>query len=171
MTDERMGDALWPAIERLPRGGGIVFRHYATPEAERRRLFARILVVARRRGLIVLSAGTRLSGADGMHNPARRAGRCIVTRAAHSRIEALAALRAGAKLVFVSPVFATQSHPGARALGVLRFATMVRGIEERVVALGGMDATRARCIVKLGVRRWAAIDAWSSGQKRKAVPT
>jgi thiamine-phosphate pyrophosphorylase len=38
MTDERLGDALWTALRRLPRGAGIVFRHYATPPAERRAL-------------------------------------------------------------------------------------------------------------------------------------
>ena len=32
MTDERMGDRLWTAIDRLPiKHSGIVFRHYATP--------------------------------------------------------------------------------------------------------------------------------------------
>ena len=36
MTDERQGDALWSALERLPRGAGVVFRHYSLPAAARR---------------------------------------------------------------------------------------------------------------------------------------
>ncbi|RYD48780.1 MAG: thiamine phosphate synthase, partial [Sphingomonadales bacterium] len=28
MTDERMGDDLWDALKRLPRGSGVIFRHY-----------------------------------------------------------------------------------------------------------------------------------------------
>jgi thiamine-phosphate pyrophosphorylase len=57
MTDERMGDALWDAVARLPRGAGVVFRHYATPLAERRALFARMAQIAQRRGLVLVRAG------------------------------------------------------------------------------------------------------------------
>ena len=36
MTDERMGERLWEAIDRLPSGsGGIVFRHYQSGSDER----------------------------------------------------------------------------------------------------------------------------------------
>ena len=31
MTDERMGDRLWEAIDGMPPGSGVVFRHYADP--------------------------------------------------------------------------------------------------------------------------------------------
>jgi len=62
--------------------------------------------------------------------------------------------------VFVSPVFATRSHPGARALGPIRFALMVRGLPIPVIALGGMTAKRARRLQLLGASGWAAIDAW-----------
>jgi hypothetical protein len=57
MTDERMGDALWRALERLPRGAGVVFRHYRLPPVERRALFERVRAVARRRGLRLLLGG------------------------------------------------------------------------------------------------------------------
>jgi len=70
MTDERLGEALWDAVARLPRGSGVVFRHYATPLAERRALFARLATLARRRGLVLLRAGNaRLARReDGVHN-------------------------------------------------------------------------------------------------------
>ena len=45
MTDERVGDLLG-AIRRLPRGAGVVFRHYATPAEERRRLWRAVRRVA-----------------------------------------------------------------------------------------------------------------------------
>ena len=32
MTDERMGETLWPALERLPAGSGVLFRHHASPD-------------------------------------------------------------------------------------------------------------------------------------------
>ena len=107
----------------------------------------------------------------GVVGRAREAG--IVTYPVHSRRQAIAAIRAGADALFVSPVFATRSHPGARALGRARLGLMIRGLNRPIIALGGMDARRARSLRQLGIHGWAAIDAWStaSDQKRKAVPT
>ena len=39
MTDERQGETLWRALERLPERSGVVFRHYSLPAKERHRLF------------------------------------------------------------------------------------------------------------------------------------
>ena len=61
MTDERMGDGLWAAIEALPRGAGIVFRHHATDQAGRRALFERVARIARRKRLVLVRAGRRCS--------------------------------------------------------------------------------------------------------------
>ena len=157
MTDVRMGDALWDALDRLPRGAGVVFRHYGLPMAERRALLARVVTVARRRGLVVL-------GTDGLVTPwgahNRRPRRGLYTRSAHDRGELIAAERAGADLVFVSPVFATRSHTGARVLGVARFGLLARGAGVPVIALGGMDARNSRRLARVGVYGWAGIDAW-----------
>ncbi|CAN5338062.1 hypothetical protein BH10PSE15_BH10PSE15_05050 [soil metagenome] len=166
MTDERQGDDLWPAVARLPRGAGIVFRHYATPLAERRALFARLAHIARRRGLVLVRAGDVRLGRreDGAHN-ARGSG--LTTRSAHDRREAVAARRAGAAAIFVSPVFSTRSHPGTRALGPLRAAAIGRGLHIPVIALGGMDAHRSTRLDSLGFHGWAAIDAWTTESRRQ----
>lgn len=162
MTDERMGERLWHALERMPAGSGVIFRHYALPLAERRALFARVARVARRRRLVLLRAGAdRLGRAEaGTHGAGRRRNG-LHTRGAHSRREAIAAIRGGADAVFVSPVFATRSHPGARALGHVRFGLLVRGLDAPIIALGGMDARRAAGLWQIGIYGWAAIDAWS----------
>lgn len=161
MTDERMGDALWSALARLPRGSGVVFRHYGLSLAERRALFARVARVARRRGLVLLRAGQDRMGRGeaGVHG--RRPAQGLYTRPAHSRREAIAAIRDGADALFVSPVFATRSHPGAPALGAVRLGLMVRELGVPLVALGGMNARRAAAIRGLGLYGWAAIDAWT----------
>ena len=157
MTDERLGDGLWRAVWRLPRGGGIVFRHHATAPAERRRLFARLLRIARVRGLVLVRAGdVAMRGEMGVHG-GRGAG--LVTWAVHDRREAAAARRARADVAFVSPVFATRSHPGAPVLGVRRAAALARGLPMVRVALGGMDAQRFARV--RGFEGWAGIDAWS----------
>ena len=158
MTDERQGDALWDALARVPRGAGVVFRHHATPAGERRRLFARVQSVARRRNLVLIRAGgVHFRGEDGVH--ARR-GRGVVTWPVHSRTQAIAAWRAGAQVAFVSPLYATRSHPGARGVGASRAAGFARGLPLRVVALGGMDERRFARIRALSFHGYAAIDAW-----------
>ena len=162
MTDERMGDALWDALERLPPGGGVVFRHYGLPPAERRALFARVLKVARRRRLVVIRAGNQpMRGEAGVHGGR---GRGLRTAPAHDRCEAMAAIRGGADALFVSPAFPTRSHPDGRALGRARFGLLVRRLGVPVIALGGMDARRARSLRPFGIHGWAAIDAWTKGK-------
>lgn len=168
MTDERLGDALWDALEALPPGSGVVFRHYATPAKERGALFARIAKFARRkRFTLVVARDVPERGAYGRHG--RRAG--ALTAPVHSRREAVAAVGAGAKLLFASPIYVTRSHPGARALGRVRLGLMIRGLRLPVIALGGMNERRWRALRPLGVYGWAGIDAWAPDQKRIAVPT
>lgn len=155
-TDERMGEELWRAVRRLPRGGGIVFRHYSCGVEERRRLFARLLRIARARGLVLVRAGAvPMRGEMGVHG-GRGAG--LVTWAVHDRREAAVAVRAGADVAFVSPLFATRSHPGAPVLGARGGAVLARTLPMARIALGGMDARRFRTL--RGFDGWAAIDGW-----------
>ena len=160
MTDERMGDTLWSVLRRLPRGTGVVFRHHRLPLAQRRRLFADVALIARRRGLVLVRAGpARLAWReDGVHG---QRGPGLVTWPAHNRRQAVAGVRAGATALFVSPIFATRSHPGARPLGTLRAAAIGRGLGVTVIALGGMSPRRFRRLHGLDFAGWAAIDAWS----------
>lgn len=168
MTDERMGDRLWDALAALPRGSGVVFRHHHTPPPARRALLTRVARVSRARGLVLLVGGAPLPGGDGRHGRCARSGRGLATRPVHGRRELVAAQRVGVDAVFVSPVFPTRSHPGAPALGPVRFGLVVRDAKLPVIALGGMDARRARRLSRW-IHGWAAIDAWAD-QKRKAVP-
>ncbi len=155
MTDERQGEGLWKALERLPKGSGLVFRHYSLAPAERRELFERVRRVARRRRLLLLVAGKGLRG-DGVHGGRRGGG--FRSASAHDLLELKAAERAGAKLVFLSPAFPTRSHPGARALGPVRFGLIAGQARIAVIALGGMDQRKARRIPH--IYGWAGIDAW-----------
>jgi thiamine-phosphate pyrophosphorylase len=47
---------------------------------------------------------------------------------------------AGAKALLLSPVLPTQSHPGAKGLGILAFRRLVRRCPLPVYALGGVNA-------------------------------
>ena len=168
-TDERLGgpapgDPLWAAIHRLPRGGGIVFRHYGLPADQRHALLQSVLALARRRGLLVLGAeiggtpgGRHLPGhARNRHRPMRG----LLAAATHDRRSLLQAFRQGADLVFLSPVFPTRSHPGGRVLGPVRFGLAAAGATGPVIALGGMNAGRLRRLKPLGASGFAGIDCW-----------
>ena len=148
MTDERMGDALLPSIGRLPKGAGIIFRHYSLPPVERAALFDAVKRLARARRLMLVFRGRH--GGHGRHRGA-------LTAPVHSIPERIAAERNGARLIFVSPVFPTRSHPGARALGRIGFGQIIRGSAVPVIALGGMTAKRARSLRAFRIYGWAAI--------------
>lgn len=167
MTDERQGDGLFAAIELLPRGAGIVFRHYRLPLEERRRLFARVRRQASRRGLLLMLGGdpalASAWGADGSHGIAggkASAPHLLRSAPVHNRVELEAAKRAGADFIFVSPVFITRSHPGAMPLGRQGFGRLASQSRMPVIALGGMNAARARSLAGFNMYGWAAIDAW-----------
>lgn len=162
VTDARNDAALEAALLRLPRGSGLIFRHAHLPPGERRARFAALARAARRRGHRVVLSGSahdaRRRGADGAYGPPGRlsqgpAALRLVT--VHSLRELAAAHRARADAVLISPLFATRSHPGAPALGPLRFRLLAARARVPAIALGGVTEARARAF---RLRRWAAID-------------
>lgn len=168
MTDERQGDRLLHAVARLPRGAGVVFRHYGLERGARRRLFETVRKIARRRRIVLLLADDaatarswRADGSHGLQGGKRSPGGLLRSASAHDPKELRAAERAGADFVFVSPVFPTRSHPGAGTLGPVRFGLLARHGRVPVIALGGMNARKMRRIAGMNVHGWAAIDAWS----------
>lgn len=153
---QRLADPV-AAMRRLPAGTGVVLRHYGT--AERENLAQAMVQLARQRGLCLLLAGDgamamRL-GADGLHIPQALLRRALWrpdTAAAHDAAAIVTAWRIGARAVFISPVFATASHPGASGLGLLRFAALLRLARRyglKAYALGGIDNQAQRRLAPL----------------------
>lgn len=165
-TDERQDERLIGDVMRLPRGAGIVFRHYSLPEAERRALFERVKRIARLKQHLLLLAGPAAAagawGADGSHGRGPAPRGALRSAPAHDLREIRAAERDGADFLFVSPVFPTRSHPDAPALGPALFVRLVRRTHLPVIALGGMDAERGRTACAWGAYGWAGIDAWGA---------
>ena len=171
VSDARNDAGLERALMHLPRGSGLIFRHYHLPEEERRARWRELSGIARSRGLTVVLAGPARKawgwGADGCYGPAAMLARGPATLrlvTAHSLRELGQARRARANLALLSPVFPTRSHPGGRTLGPLRFRLLAARADMPVIALGGMDARRAR---RLGTRSWAAIDAFRAPDDRE----
>ncbi|MCA0199250.1 MAG: thiamine phosphate synthase [Proteobacteria bacterium] len=151
LTDEARGGDAVAAIERLPRGSAVIFRHYG---ATNRVVFAmHLAALCRARDLLFLVAGDwRLAAAvqaDGLHLPEYAAARGpssaarlwlrarILTAAAHGVRGLRRAYDIGAYAATLAPVFPTRSHPGRTALGLSRAGTLARTAQLPVLALGG----------------------------------
>jgi thiamine-phosphate pyrophosphorylase len=168
LTDAvRLADPL-PAAAALPRGGGIILRHYGV--AGRETLGRELMALCHRRNLSLLIAGDwRLAwrlGAHGIHLPEWQVARpppwprkpgWLITAAAHSRPALLRAARLGVHAALLSPVFPTASHPGARTLGPTRFAQLVQHTEVPVYGLGGITTANAARLGSSGTVGIAAI--------------
>lgn len=165
MTDERMGDRLWEAIDRLPIGdGGVVVRHYLLAPGDRATLADQVAAVCRKRGLtLAVARDAALAaefGAELIHHPDALPEDLPFSRPVHSLAEAKSAKAEGASLVFVSPVHETRSHPEAKPLGRKVARQIVKACGCPAIALGGMDARKFAAAEKDGFYGWAAIDAW-----------
>lgn len=146
------------AIRALPPGAGFIFRHYAAPGREA--LGRALRQLCRSRRIVFLVAGdVRLAQrlrADGAHLPQGLAHRIkaarnaranwLITASAHGAASLARASLAGADAVFLSPVFATASHPDAKNLGPAGFARLAHSARRPVIALGGVTEDTARLL-------------------------
>ena len=163
MTDERLGDRLWSAIDRLPEGSGIVFRHYSLDRDARAELASRVSSICRKRAFALAVATdadlARAVGADLIHKPAVETPGLPFSLAVHSMTEAVEVAGLGASLAFVSPVFETRSHPGRTVLGPDLAKRIAQAARAPAIALGGMDARKFAQLSDC-FHGWAGIDAW-----------
>jgi thiamine-phosphate pyrophosphorylase len=163
----RMPDLL-DTIRRLPGGGlcGVVFRHDGVPG--RAELAHRVWLLCRMRRMPMVVAGRDVLGQrSGRHlrggigqrgRPASRT-RGLRTASAHDVAQLTRASRNAAAVAFLSPAFATPSHPGQAGLGLHRWIAAARRAVIPVFALGGIDGRTVRRLP-----RWVlgagAIGAW-----------
>ena len=165
VSDERNDARLERILRRLPRGSGLIFRHYHLGPEARRARFDALAQVARAHGHAVLLAGSareaRQWRASGCYctpeagSSLRSQGLLLRLLTAHSLREIGMAQRTRADAILLSPVFPTRSHPGASTLGSVRFRLLARHSRLPVIALGGMNRHRA---CSLRWKKWAAID-------------
>ena len=179
-TDERtlhppMGAADESRVEAqlnaLPEDTGIILRHYSLPQQQRKHLGTLI----KNTGRLLIVAGdpqlARCLNADGLHLPqwqsqslARANARLshlpdhwIISAAVHGLGAGHAANRIKADLIFASPVLATQSHPDAPNLGVLKLAQLVGQAHQPVYALGGMNEQAFKRLRHTGIVGYGGI--------------
>jgi thiamine-phosphate pyrophosphorylase len=148
----RLPDPL-PVIARLPRGlCGVVFRHDGAPN--RLELGGKIAALCRARRLVLVVAGDARLAASlhaGLHLRGGRRGIMqlppLVTASAHNPAEMRRARRAGAALLFISPVHATKSHINAPVLGGVGWRRLARlAGRTSAAALGGINGRGIRVL-------------------------
>jgi thiamine-phosphate diphosphorylase len=110
------------------------------------------------------------AAADGVHLGARSlppvAARRILRpgmllgRSVHNLDEAGQAALEGVDYLFLGPVFATLSHPGAPALGLDAYREAVLRTKIPILAIGGVTGENVRLIAQAGGRGAAAIRAF-----------
>lgn len=145
ISDPRLGGLL-PLLRTLPAGTGVLLRHHHLPARERRVLLRKVQRLATARGLVLVDEA---------------AGQ--VARV-HDVRELSRARLAGVRLIFLSPLFETRSHPEWAPLPRMRAAALARLGGGRLLALGGMDEARFRRVRPLGFAGWGGIDGWD-GQR------
>lgn len=169
MTDDTREVDWLAAVASLPRTSAVIVRHRGAAARERLARALRPLCRARRIALLIADdpALAQRIGADGVHLPERRIAhmpgvraqnrRWLVTCAAHNAAAVRRSRRADA--VFISPVFATASHPERGALGVTRFAALVRE-STAAYALGGVETKTIRQLVAHRIVGIGLIGGW-----------
>jgi len=151
---------------RLPRGAGLVYRHFGA--ADRFEAAANLARLCRARGLKLLIGGdpelARAVKADGVHwpearLPAYRLGFALETAAAHGPRALRRARAVGMDAAVLSPVFASASPSAGAALGARRAGLWARQAGLPVYALGGVHARTAAALRGRGFAGAAAIEA------------
>lgn len=163
------------AAARLPRGAGVLARGVA-PAA-----LAALAGLCRRRGLVLLVGGdgrAALRAGAGLHVADRAATRgllaflrarrpgALLSVAVHGRAGIARGRRLRADLALLSPAFPTASHPGAPALGPLRWAGLAARLGRPAVALGGVAPATAGRLARAGrgaAKGLAAVGVFARG--------
>lgn len=137
----------------LPRGWGVVYRHFGAPDREA--VAASLANLCRAQGLMLLIAADPALAikveADGVHWPFRMRGQMrrwsgrfrVQTMSAHSAGELRLAARYPVDAILVSAVFPSRSASAGKAMGALKFRKLARETGLPVYALGGVTANTA----------------------------
>lgn len=175
MTDQQRAPDPSALVAQLPRGAGVIFRHYHDPMRDS--MGRELRRLCRQQGRMFLVAGdSKLAqrlGADGLHVPEHQLPLLfglrqihpgwLVTASAHNLPAALMACRAGADALIVAPVLPTISHRHAACLGRIRFTRLVHQVRLPAYALGGIYGSTVHQLLASGAVGIAGIGAFMDG--------
>lgn len=163
MTDPDRVPDLLKAAQNLPPHSALIYRHFGADEREF--MAHKLRQICFDRGVQFLVGAdeelARECGADGLHLPERQLDEAhilrirypdwILTGATHSELSLARAAKFSIDACMLSPVFESQSPSAGKAIGLDRFANMVKTSKVPVVGLGGINATNASQLVESGI--------------------
>lgn len=153
----------------LPRGWGLVYRHFGAPQ--RLTKGRQLMRICRRRGVRLLVAAdphlARRIGADGVHWPermardARRWRGCfrLQTMSSHKPARFADLARTGVNALLFSTVFASASPTSSRPIGAFGLRRLARAAPLKLYALGGITPSNAGLVA--GQAGLAAVEGWT----------
>ena len=159
-----------PVLRRAPPGTAFIFRDYDAPDRIRRARHLR--QICRLRDILFLVGADPVLAhaldADGVHlpeglldiGPRLRADFPILTGACHAADALARAADNGLDAAFLSPVFATASHPGTRPLGPAAAGALACTARLPVLALGGITMENVGSLYGHGFSGFGAIGAF-----------
>ena len=167
-TDPARTPEPWRTAERLPKGAGVVYRHFGAADASA--TAQRLKTIAVERGLVLLIGLdvdlAETVAADGVHLPEHALSQAgslrarypewILTGATHSVAQAIAAK--GLDAVVLSPIFPAGGASAAKpALGTE--ALIAVAARRGVYALGGVGPNTISALASSGAIGIAGVDA------------
>jgi thiamine-phosphate pyrophosphorylase len=142
IINRQFQDRPWTVLRKLPPGTGVLLVGSDMPQRDREKLLRRLRQLASVRSLTIVDE--EAGGAARVHD----------------RIELRQALLQRTRLILLSPMYPTQSHPDWPTLPRMRAAAFARLARRRLMALGGMDDRRFAQVRALGFQAWAGISAF-----------
>jgi thiamine monophosphate synthase len=170
MTDHTRAPNPQEICRALPIGSIVILRDY--DYVDRKVLAISLRKICRQQRIYFLVAGDFALAssikADGVHLPEYvlfdyRAARqlkkfSLITAACHTRKSLHRATAIGVDAALVSPVFKTNSHLGAKGMGIHSYSRLIERCELAIITLGGISIRNAGKLKGLNSDGIAAID-------------
>jgi len=141
---------------KLPRGWGVIYRHFGSADRAQTAKALRQITARRAQSLLIANdpALAMETKADGVHWPELSVSQAkywqgrfaIMTASAHSRRAIMAARLSGVDAAIVSVAFPSNSPSAGSSMGSIKFRTLSRDANMPTYALGGVTAQTAGAI-------------------------
>lgn len=176
-SDQKRCD-LFKIIKTLPKNTLIIFREYDLTEEKRQELAQKIILEAKKYKLkVLIGKSLRLAldlHADGVHfsdndkiplsliNKKNFRKNFIFSYAAHNLHSILKAKNLKNDLTFISPIFKTNSHEGAKTFGLLNLRKIILKVKKPLHGLGGINLNNIKSIRSSGIAGFAGIEIFTN---------
>lgn len=150
-TDRKRFDDIFSVISKLPQNSAIIIREYDLNFKEKLDFARKILKITKLKNIkVFVGKDVKLAKkikADGIHfsdldkniKLAKIPKNILVSYSCHNEKSLALARKIKADLVFLSPIFKTESHPNQKPIGTYLLRKFARQNELPTYALGGIN--------------------------------